>query len=225
MEIPSAAGCDHALVGCVAVAVGQILAYNQYPNSFTAKGLSYTVDYANMSNSACAHFLRGVADAVDMEYGCGIFDDGGSASNIVKADNALKNVFNYKTGGYTSYNWNDVFADLANNRLVHTRGESAYGGHAWIIDGYYRRSKLTHQIAVIYSNSMNRVVGVKCVGESYPIQNLVHCNWGWMNRAGDGYFESGIFTPSDPVISEGNPTPSREHDFAVDQMIIKNVHR
>ncbi|MBP3517048.1 MAG: C10 family peptidase [Parabacteroides sp.] len=225
LEIPAKPGCNHALVGCVAIAVAHILAYNQYPSSFTAKGVSYTVDYNNMSTYTCAPFLRGVADAVDMDYGCGsLVNDGGSNSNISKADNALKNIFNYKTGGYTSYNWNDVYTDLDNNRLVYTRGQSDSGGHAWIIDGYYRRSKLTHQIGVVYNNSLNCVVGYRCINETYPVQNLVHCNWGWENRKGDGYFESGIFTPSNPVINEGNPLPSEEHDF-INQMIIKNVRR
>lgn len=226
VNIPSRPGCEYALVGCVAIAVAHILAYNQYPGSFTAKGVSYSANYNNMLTytSACALFLRGVADAVDMAYGCGNPVDDGSGSSISKAETALKNIFHYQTGGIVSYNWNDVYTDLANNRLVYTRGQSVYGGHAWIIDGYYRRSKLTHQIGVVYSNSLNCVVGYRCVSETFPIQNLVHCNWGWKDRRGDGYFESGIFTPSNPVISEGYLDPSEEHDFN-SQMIIKNVRR
>lgn len=223
VNIPSRPGCSNALVGCVAIAVAHILAYNQYPGSFTAKGVSYSVNYGTLS-STYAPFLRGVADAVDMDYGCGNPIDDGSGASLGDANNALRNIFNYKTGGAVSYNWNDVYTDLANNRLVYTRGQSIYGGHAWIIDGYYRRSKLTHQIGVVYSNSLNCVVGYRCISETYPIQNLVHCNWGWEDRKGDGYFESGIFTPSNPVISEGHPKPLEEHDFE-SQMIIKNVRR
>ena len=229
VNIPSRPGCEHALVGCVAIAVAHILAYNQYPGSFTAKGVSYSANYNNMltSTSACALFLRGVADAVDMDYGCGsLVDDGGSRSTGSKANNALKNIFNYKTEGVVSYNWNDVYSDLANNRLVYTQGIIVNDeGHAWIIDGYYRRSKLTHQIGVVYSNSLNCVVGYRCVSETSPIQNLVHCNWGWMDRKGDGYFESGIFTPLYPVISEGPLDPSIDYNFSQSQMIIKNVRR
>lgn len=226
IEIPSRPGCDHALVGCVAIAVSHILAYNQYPSSFTAKGMFYTANYNKMNDSNCPLFLRGVADAVDTNYGCGVWiDDGGSSSSIGNANDALKNIFNYNTGGVTSYNWSDVYTDLCNDRLIFIEGfDSGRGiGHAWIIDGYNRRSKLTHQIAVIYSNSMNCVVGYKCIGETFPIQNLVHCNWGWMDRKGDGYFESGIFTPSKPAISEGYPKPSGEPDYDQSLMLIKNV--
>lgn len=228
VNIPSKSGCEHALVGCVAIAVAHILAYNQYPSSFTAKGVSYSANYNNMFTytSACALFLRGVADAVDMAYGCGNPIDAGSGSTISRSETALKNIFHYQTGGIVSYNWNDVYSDLANNRLVYTQGFTVNdGGHTWIIDGYYRRGAFTHQVATIYSNSMNCIVGSKCIEEAYRVQNLVHCNWGWFSRAGDGYFESGIFTPSHPVIREGHLDPSEDYHFSQLQKIIKNVHR
>lgn len=221
-KIPAVAGCDNALVGCVAIAVGQILAYNQYPNSFVAKNQNYTVNYNNILTytNDCALFLRGVADAVEMKYDCL-----GSGSNIYKANNALKNIFHYKTDGATSYNWKYVVEDLSNNQLVYTRGETNNDeGHAWIIDGYISRNRLTHSVAIIYNDQMNCVVGSRCIEEFYKTQNLVHCNWGWANN-GDGYFESGIFTPSHPVIGDDIYRPSNDYNFFKSQMIIKNVRK
>ncbi|MBQ8531648.1 MAG: C10 family peptidase [Parabacteroides sp.] len=213
-------GCDHCLVGCVAVAVAHILAYNQYPTSFTAKGVSYTVDWSSMTKYTSSTFVRGVADAVDTDYGCN-----GSGSTISKAENTLENIFGYQTDGETSYNWSDIYTDVRNGQIVYTRGEdSSEGGHAWVIDGIFSRKRFRHEVATIYNRSDNSIVGTQCIGESDYTQNLVHCRWGWSNCQGNGYFETGLFNVTTPVISDGVSTSSSYY-YNQSQKIIKNVHK
>ena len=220
-------GCDHCLVGCVAVAVAHILAYNQYPTSFTAKGVSYSTSWFFISEAASSSLLKGIADAVDTDFGCGSPIDKGSASSISNAKSALESIFGYQCDGIVSYSWGDVCTDLRNGQIVFIDAGDVNDGntrHSWIIDGAYSRSRLRHEVATIYNRSDNSIVGTQCIDETNAIQMLVHCRWGEPYCQGNGYFESGLFTPAKPIISDGNSIDS-ERIYNQSQKIIKNVRK
>ncbi|MBC8256243.1 MAG: C10 family peptidase [Candidatus Marinimicrobia bacterium] len=169
-------------VGCVAVAMSQIMHYWKYPeegqgsNYYTENDYGYievdfedaNYDFGNMaatyatSSSQLLLYHAGVAVNMDYDYsGSGAWVVGGHPS----AYYALENFFAYSSD--ISYEWkvnhtdNDyrdiIINELDNNRPVISQGydNGGYGGHAWNIDGY--------------SGS-----------------NL-HCNWGW-GGSSNGYF-------------------------------------
>ncbi len=169
-------------VGCVAVAMSQIMHYWKYPevgqgsNYYTENDYGYIeVDfedaYYDFDNMAATYatppsqlllFHAGVA--VNMDY-----DGAGSGAYVVgghpSAFYAMENFFGYSTD--ISYQWKDNHTDneyrdiikneLDNNRPVISQGYGSGqgGGHAWNFDGYSG--------------------------------NNLHCNWGWGGYS-NGYF-------------------------------------
>ena len=155
------AGPDgHALVGCVAVSMVQIMHYWRYPEYGTGSRSYYHWDYGNISasfntfydynamennvgNPASQKLLYHAGVAVEMGYGAdgsGAWVMGGNPS----AFHAMKNYFLYKndmdsvepsdfsTSGYRSL----LQEELDANRPILYRGCSNDGCHAWNIDGY-----------------------------------------------------------------------------------------
>lgn len=102
-HIPAVDTCTHALVGCVAVAMGQIMNYWQMPvlelylekqfdwckmkNSLNTTSPTYTED-----REAVSYLLAECAKAVDMDYGCT-----GSGTTMGAARNALEETFHYSS--------------------------------------------------------------------------------------------------------------------------------
>ena len=98
-QIPPGDGCLHSLVGCVAVAMGQVMNYWQYPVLDTK--LFTQFDWCNMSNTlvstdsdyeiqrgAISYLLYHCAISVDMNFGCE-----SSGASMTDAKNALKDIF------------------------------------------------------------------------------------------------------------------------------------
>lgn len=154
---------NHVPVGCVAVAMGQIMQYHGHPASGTGSH-SYTssygtesanfgnttYDWSNMPGSVTssspasqknevAKLLYHCGVSVDMNYG-----DNGSGSYSGDAMLALGNYFKYNSS-LMSYeakasasNWDyKIKNDIDNGRPVFYRGEKSNGGgHAFVLDGY-----------------------------------------------------------------------------------------
>ncbi len=119
-------------LGCVAVALGQILKVHQYPT---------TISWGDMNNyfptDVTSRFLKQVAVSADVEFG-----KEESGSNIDKAKKALNDTYHYNArkidhfiNGITN---SDVSRNLDNGYPVYMRGEDTSTGkrHAWVCDGY-----------------------------------------------------------------------------------------
>jgi hypothetical protein len=174
------AGPDgHALVGCVAVSMAQVMHYWRYPEYGTGSRSYYHWDYGNISasfntfydfdnmnnnvgNSASQKILFHAGVAVEMGYGAdgsGAWVMGGSPS----AFHAMKNYFLYRNdmdsvepSDYTTAGYRELLKEeLDVNRPIIYRGCSNDGCHAWNIDGYD--------------------------------DDLFHNNWGW-GGYNNGYF-------------------------------------
>ena len=147
--------CGHAVVGCVAVAVGQIMRYWEWPymadvplvvggilkqkRFYEWEKMPYSLynytpmDEVNMTTS----FLRDLGYDLDMDYG---------TSSGASCENALNTFINY---GYDETTLNIVYkssdliwsiilrSELAEGRPIFYAGyDGEENGHAFVVDGY-----------------------------------------------------------------------------------------
>ena len=195
------------LVGCVAIAMTQIMRYYKYPtkgigsNTYSMNGETLTADfsvspyqwdkmlpiyekgkYTDEEAKAVSELMRQVGISVNMDYKPDF-----SSSNTMSAQNALINNFGYNPNMnrytrnyYSEQEWMDmVYKELSEQRPIYYSGNDSKGenGHAFVIDGYNAEGK-------------------------------VHVNWGWGGFE-DGYFDIGILTP------KGNGDYSYKQDMIV----------
>ncbi len=192
-----AAGPDgHALVGCVATAMIQIMKYHAYPPQGTGSHSYYhpdygtisadfgnsTYDWASMPNNASSYnsalalasFHCGVS--VEMDYG-----PNASGAYTFDVVNALETYFDYSTTAqqiqlddYSMSEWENILrAELDNARPMEYRGHGPDGGHAFVLDGYQGSS-----------------------------DNHFHINWGW-GGSSDGYYYLSNLNPGSYTFNEG----------------------
>ncbi|MCK5762571.1 MAG: C10 family peptidase [Clostridiales bacterium] len=155
-------GCDgngHALTGCVATAMAQIMRYHEHPTDY---------NWSNMPDNYGTYDTQSLmSDAgvsVNMDYGCV-----SSGAYSWKVDDALEDDFNYSNATYGNFNHYTIKSNLQQNKPVYLRGKrisgNSYIGHAWVCDGYQ--------------------AGHICVFDDYG--NIIgeydylsfHMNWGW----------------------------------------------
>jgi len=149
-------GCDSDVdnypVGCVAVAMGQIMYYWKHPIWLPNQVNQF--DWCNMSDSlivndafyeikrnSVAFLLKSCADSLHMTY-----YDCNSVSNINKVPEVMSRCFAYKDSvryrrkiGYSDADWKRMIKEnLDAERPIIYRGESPNGGvgHTFICDGY-----------------------------------------------------------------------------------------
>ena len=190
--------CGHAEVGCVAVAMGQIMHYWRYPetgwgtNSYNNAGLTLSADFGNtvydwdhMPDSltddssdieveAVATLLFHCGISVDMQY-----TTNGSGADSGDVPDALIRYFNYsrqlhieKRSDFSDEEWISMLkACLDLQRPVFYGGKGSQGSHAFVCDGY-------------------------------DDNDLLHFNWGW-GRA-NGYFALGHLNPIGYSFNEKN---------------------
>jgi hypothetical protein len=171
----------NTLVGCVAIAVGQIMNYNRKNNL-----KNYDWDKINVINGNypttdhLPNFLRDVAEGVRMEYGTTA-----SSSDIGKA------LSYFGKSGY-SQRWYDydytIFKEfIDNNKPIYISGSHerkgiwfifrwgwTYTGHAWVGDGY-RIIKQMQKVKVDRGNNG----GISYTNRVSSTSKYIHMNWGW----------------------------------------------
>lgn len=187
----------HCAVGCVPVAMGQIMAFHKYPkihekdstkyvynwNSILSQP-SYTEETEDALNTAL--FLYSIADECNMNWGA-----------WTSWASSTKPIYVFPKFGYTvslfdwkSYDYERIKLQLKKRLPVYVDGRDLSGnsgGHAWVIDGYYHK-----QTVVRYTKVENNEVCEEDVVYDLP---LVHCNWG-NNGIDNGWFHSGVFNVS-----------------------------
>ena len=181
--------CGHAEVGCVAVAMGQIMNYWQYPtigygsHSYNNAGTTLTADFGNteydwdhMPDSLCEASSEEEIEAVaTLLFHCGVsvemrYTPGGSGAYSRDVVDALKDYFLYSKDLHREKKDNDNLLWL--NKLRNCIGQqrpvyysgTGNGGHAFVCDGY-------------------------------DANDLLHFNWGWGGN-GNGYFALGNLCPN-----------------------------
>ncbi len=186
---------DEAPVGCVAVAVGQVMAYHKKPTRF--KG-----EYMNWDDMT--HIDSGdMFSKIYMTYSCD-----GSGAKDKKAEETFHKL------GYTAnlidYDSNKAISEIKNNRPVYVSGSSLKytkkyttgwwifkkkyikitydGGHAWVLDGYVKRAR---KVTVTKPNhcAPPNVISDLITYTYYETDELVHNNFGWSGdeKGGDDF--------------------------------------
>lgn len=202
---------SRSLVGCVAVAMGQLMYYYNWPDSGTGSHSYYAYntdqgilsvdfsqshyDWPHMIDScstdspaetctAVAKLLSDVGISIDMNY-----DSGGSGSNLDDIPNAVSSYFKYSREAvclsrlyYTTEEWEEMaYQSIVRHEPLMYSGRSGMTGHAFVCDGY--------------SNG------------------YFHFNWGWYGHS-NGYF----------LLSALKPMGSKERrNYTIEQQMVVNA--
>ena len=193
-----------AKAGCFPLAIAKIMAYYEHP-----AGLRYYLDensyipinwslvkqpYSNPQYAGA--LLKHIAD------GCGSwFFAGGTFTFPNKAQSYMRNVANLGNISKSKYSF-----DLAKTSLDAGKPIIMYGlpginineAHAWNLDGY--RVEKRSIIYKYYSGSV--LLYSRIYDEDF---NMVHCNFGWYQMEGNGYYVSGIFNLKDKLTVDLDP--------------------
>lgn len=183
----------HALTGCVATTMSQIMRYYEYPNqgygyhsyNHPVYGTLYasfgqtTYDWDNMPLTASAYSPSIVQQALGtLFYQCGVSVDmdyaiDGSAAYSTDVPEVMKTYFKYAPdivlddkSYYSQSAWETLIKDELNaSRPVYYSANGNAGGHAFLCDGYDAYDKF-------------------------------HMNWGWSGNY-DGYYQIGALNPDE----------------------------
>lgn len=173
-----------APAGCVPVAVGQIMAYHEYPQRVTYNDV--LCDYAIMKNvpqnsadsavakNVLAHFIRFIGDCCNVDY----HKEYAFATPV--AAKKCMTTFGYSNVVRTiGYDGNLILESLKKGNPVFIAAVSGLcNGHAWVIDGYMKQNYVSSS------------------GTIHNSRTLLHCNMGWKGLC-NGYYASGIFDVRD----------------------------
>jgi len=201
VDVSFPSSCGHALTGCVATAMAQIMKRWNYPATgngshtytptthpeYGAQTANFGAttynwdsmpDWVNSSNSAVATLMFHCGVSVDMEYGP---DGSGAYSEPVPG--ALINYFRYQPTAECKYRtsfandtaWTNLIkTELDAGRPVYySGGDTVAGGHAFVCDGYNTTT------------------------------NMFHFNWGWSGLY-DGYFYLASLNPYSNIAYNNN---------------------
>lgn len=189
-QCPEKSGpCGHAEVGCVAVAMGQIMHYWGYPstgwgaNSYTNFGVELSADFGNtvyewehMPDSLTENSTDAEIEAVaTLLYHCGIsvnmtYSNNGSTAGASDIPYALLRYFKY-------------------SRAIHRESQNDYSNEEWLA---MIKNNLDLQRPVQYTAYGSGAHAFVCDG--YDDNDLLHFNWGWGGN-GDGYYAIGHLNP------------------------------
>lgn len=196
----------HALTGCVATAMSQIMYYHRFPLQGNGSRSYYIPGYGTLSANFGATYYnwdemlneltsgsgQSIPAVALLNYHAGVsvsmsYGPNASGAQSISVAPALKNYFRYSSdatytekGSMTQSQWENQFVPNLDQKMpVYMSGyTSANEGHAWVCDGY--------QVS----------------GSS----KMFHMNFGW------GGYGNGYFTITDPS------------GFTNSQACIKNIH-
>lgn len=193
-------------VGCVAVAIAQILSFHKYPPVLDGKNLNWVeMTKAPNANSLSAIYqtqiaslMKSVAEGVDMEFGCN-----GSGASITNAKAFLSQI-GYNSDNIVEYNKDNVISSIQNSRPFYMEGSGPEGRHAWVIDGAKKQDRYITQYIYEYkgnnpkpSDPINPAEWtLKSESTTHQEDEYVHCNYGYEGMY-DGYYHHGVFNLQD----------------------------
>ena len=181
--------CDHAEVGCVAVAMGQIMHYWGYPatgwgsHAYTNAGVTLSANFGKtdylwdlMGDSLTEQSSQAEIDAVaTLLYHCGVSVDmyyniNSSSALFENIGEALLKYFSY-------------------SKKLHRENRESFSNEEWIA---MLKENLDRKLPILYSGYGSGGHAFVCDG--YDDDDLFHFNWGW-GGLGDGYFALGHLNP------------------------------
>ncbi|MBO5972070.1 MAG: C10 family peptidase [Alistipes sp.] len=213
------------IAGCVNIALTQIMAKHQWPETiqYTFRGdntqtaipwdgiLEHTLGYGSVVNDdyicncGCSYndlalLIREVGERTHTEY-----EDNESGAYSSDAYSTIVSL-GFANADYVFDVNLDSFIDkiiqnLDRGRPVYIAGqnETENTGHAWVIDGYdFFEYKINYFFAVPGAENNRPYPGYE-LGDvmTYSGRRMWHCNWGWSGRY-DGWFNHNCFDPYNP---------------------------
>ena len=207
----------HAVVGCVATAMAQVLYYWKWPvratmpiPAYTSSSLNIempelpvidfnweamqdtymTTDTTSVAALAASTLSLYCAQAVEMD-----FQESSSGATSARIPLKLSTYFDYDKSAHTLYRanystqgWADViYSELAAGRPVIFSGRKSSSGHAFVCDGYDGNS-------------------------------MFHINWGW-NGLSNGYFLLNVLNPDE----QGTGSASGAYGYIYRQAAIVGI--
>lgn len=209
---------DGAPAGCVAIAVAQIIAYEEFPYvnfvvSSWAELKAYDYDVFLSEDKPkpgsagyryvrdLAQIIKVIGDRVYMDY-----SKNSSTAAYKDASDFLSQV-GYNAKFKEKYNLSDVKGMLnrSNPVFIGAAVEGKKIGHAWVIDGYCLQKR---EVARKFTDRVpDGKGGYKFeTHTSYfdETRELLHCNFGWRGIS-DGYYLSEVFDAGEgPIIDDDN---------------------
>lgn len=184
--------CDHAEVGCVAMAMGQIMNFHSYPatgwgtNSYTNLGQTIsanfgntTYDWEHMPDSLTENSSEAEIEAVaTLLYHCGVavnmrYGLNGSLASSTDVSNAMVRHFDY-------------------SKQIHLEKRDNFNDEEWLS---LMKNNLDQQLPIMYlGKSSSDNIGHAFVCDGYDTNGLFHFNWGW--GVANGYFSLGNLNPN-----------------------------
>ena len=160
-----------ARVGCVFVAMGQVMKYWEYPTNYNWNNIP------NTTATSTTHGLLNDLHAAYEKYDNILYECDTTSANNAYIPNVLINEFGYKSAIRANYSSTTVRNELLTyQRPTILRGVSTYG-HAWVCDG-------AHEWYVCDDSSSG-------IAGAYYYLHL-HMNWGY-NGLYDGWYSSSNF--------------------------------
>ncbi len=198
--------------GCGTTAVAQIMAYHNFPKSYSrgdldilksrwsiASGWDGTYDWSAMTSSPDARYVSSVGQigvgALMYEISKGVNSSYGINGTSSTMDNRIAYLrsVGYNCDNVSNYSYDGISNSLRRNCPVMVRGDDGTYGHAWVIDGSLelQRSRNYYVFWIPFNFREN--------------QSYVHCNYGWegsddngnaYNYCGQGYYRNAVFETS-----------------------------
>lgn len=141
-------------MGCVPVAIGQIMAYHRHPESY--EGDAYYWDLIlepELSYSVCisiSKLLLNIGTVAETTYVQIISDSSDSSDNEYGSSTSEQNIqttftyFDYSASTLDNYSLSTIKSSLQNSRPVFMLGvlsDDDTSAHAWVVDGYKQTKK------------------------------------------------------------------------------------
>lgn len=169
-------GSDTTIVGCVPIAVGQIMSYHKWPGMYGNVIFDWDEINEGRDNDALAKFLRilGTPNFLNVNYG--LTRTSASVSNAYTTFQKMRYTYHSR---FVSFNELDacafmkgVYSDsyVASPILV-SGSYVGDDGHMWVLDGY-----IQYQYKTMTVPQVTEVDDV-----------LYHCVWGWGGK-NNGYY-------------------------------------
>lgn len=176
----------NAYVGCVPLAVAQIMKFWEFP---TGSGYNWNSMPNSYATSATRDLISEIHNKIEIYYNINYDCEGTGIPNVSRINDVFKIQFGYSTALYASYD-----ADVVKNEILTYRrpvllsGTSSDSGHAWVCDGAHEWTAC-----------------IKSDNGDYTVTYLqFHMNWGWGGLYDGWYGYAGFTIPQEGVEYDEN---------------------
>ncbi len=179
----------HAFVGCVPIAVAQVLKYHHHPNNYQWELMP---NDNNSANTYTWELINDIHAFINEEDTIKYKETGSSVKESFNIATLFTKYFNYTSAVRQSYDRNDADDELFIYRrpFIITGVKPTSGGHSWVCDG-----------AKQWYSCIEMDEGNIAARHLY-----YHMNWGWDTREPytnyNGWFSPSNFTVNGNVYSE-----------------------